>query len=117
MKGTCVSYPADPGGTFASDAHRRVMAHLPNPDDEPITVDDLILERINRDSHTLLHFVTGDEVLEVLGDLEVDGHAEQPNAGWRNTQSGFDLLTGPPSETAAEIATATIGLSPPNGGA
>jgi hypothetical protein len=49
-------YPPDLGGAFASDAHRRVMAHLPNPDDDPITVEDLITKRINRDPHTLTHF-------------------------------------------------------------
>jgi hypothetical protein len=32
------------------------MAHLPNPDDDPISVEDLIVERINRDPHTLDHF-------------------------------------------------------------
>ena len=39
-----MSYAADPGGVFASDAHRRVMAHLPNPDDDPMPVADLIVE-------------------------------------------------------------------------
>ena len=112
-----MSYPADPGGNFASDAHRRVMAHLPNPDDEPITVDDLILQRINRDPHTLTHFLTGDEVNEVLTDLEADGHAQNLENGWTNTTDGFELLTGPPSEQAAQNATSIIGLSPPNGGA
>ena len=48
-----MSYAPDPGGVFASDAHRRVMAHLPNPDDEPLTAADLIAGRINRDPHAL----------------------------------------------------------------
>ena len=61
-----MSYAADPGNVFASDAHRRVMAHLPNPDDDPISVEDLIAERINKDPNTLAHFEAADEVAEVL---------------------------------------------------
>jgi hypothetical protein len=116
-----VTYSADPGGRFASDAHRRVMAHLPNPDDDPITVEDLIRLRINRDPHTLAHFTSADEVSAVLSDLEADGHAKHLKAGWKNTADGFDLLTGPPDERAMADAPATIGLNPaqlsPNGDA
>jgi hypothetical protein len=107
-----MSYAADPGGVFASDAHRRVMAHLPNPDDDPLTVEALISERINRDTHTLAHFDAADEVVEVLKDLESDGHAKQTKDGWRNTPDGFDALTGPPVETGEQQARATIGLDP-----
>jgi hypothetical protein len=107
-----VSYPPDPGGVFASDAHRRVMAHLPNPDDDPITLADLIVERINPDPHTLAHFDTATELEEVLKDLEADGHAKELKHGWKNTSDGFDALTGPPNEKAAAQATATIGLDP-----
>jgi hypothetical protein len=112
VKGPDVSYPADPGGVFASDAHRRVMAHLPNPDDDPISVEDLISLRVNRDPHTLAHFSDASEVLEVLGDLESDGHAKRLKHGWKNTSDGFDLLTGPPDEAAAAQTTAAIGLDP-----
>lgn len=113
-----MSYSPDPGGIFASDAHRRVMAHLPNPDDEALSVDDLILERVNQDPHTLAHFDDAAEVLEVLKDLEADGHAKELKSGWKNTAQGFDALTGPPSTEAAEEAPATIGLDPAtlNGG-
>lgn len=107
-----MTYPADPGGIFASDAHRRIMAHLPNPDDQPITVEDLILERINRDVHTLAFFQSADEIAEILEDLKADGHAKHLKAGWINTESGFDALTGPPSAKAALNTPATIGLNP-----
>jgi hypothetical protein len=110
MKGPDVSYPPDPGGVFASDAHRRVMAHLPNPDDDPISIEALIVERINRDSHTLAHFDSATEVADVLSDLEADGHAKKLKDGWKNTPDGFEVLTGPPDETAAAHAPATIGL-------
>lgn len=107
-----MSYPADPGGIFASDAHRRVMAHLPNPDDDPINTYDLVADRINKDPHTLAHFDRAREVDEVLADLEADGHAKRLKHGWKNTPDGFELLTGPPDESAAVDGPATIGLDP-----
>jgi hypothetical protein len=106
-------YPPDPGNVFDTDAHRRVMAHLPNPDDDPVPVDVLIAERINRDPHTLAHFDAADEVVDVLEDLEADGHAKQLKHGWKNTPDGFDLLTGPPGfDSSDQNSSATIGLDP-----
>ena len=102
----------DPGGNFASDGHRRVMAHLPNPDDDPISEYDLVAERINADPHALAHFDSVEDVLEVLKDLEADGHAKQLKDGWKNTPSGFDVLTGPPNEDAEQAAGGVIGLDP-----
>ena len=112
------SYPPDPGGNFASDAHRRVMAHLPNPDDEALSIADLITARINADPHALAHFSDAAEVADILEELEADGHAKQLKSGWRNTAEGFALLTGPPEETDAATAPATMGLDPAslNGG-
>ena len=107
-----MGYAADPGGNFASDAHRRVMAHLPNPDDDAISVEDLVVLRINADPHALAHFEDAAEVVEILGDLEADGYAKQLKSGWKNTAEGFDLLTGPPDETDAATAPATMGLDP-----
>ena len=113
-----MSYAADPGNVFASDAHRRVMAHLPNPDDDPVSVEVLIAERINKDPNTLAHFEAANEVAEVLQDLEADGHAKKLKNGWKNTPDGFDALTGPPAETDATQTPAPIGLDPSsaNGG-
>jgi hypothetical protein len=113
-----MSYSPDPGGIFASDAHRRVMAHLPNPDDDPISLEDLIVQRINHDPHTLAHFESANEVVDVLQDLEADGYAKELKAGWKNTAEGFDALTGPPTAEAAAQVPATIGLDPAtlNGG-
>lgn len=107
-----MTYAPDPGGRFVSDAHRRVMAHLPNPDDDPMPVEDLIVERINRDPHTLAHFSSAGEVADILEDLEADGHAKKLKDGWKNTPAGFETLTGPPDETTAADAPATIGLDP-----
>jgi hypothetical protein len=88
------------------------MAHLPNPDQDPIPVTDLIADRINPDVHTVAHFDHADEVVAVLEDLEADGHAKHLKGGWKNTEAGFDLLTGPPAENTAQDAPATIGLDP-----
>lgn len=107
-----MSYSPDPGGIFASDAHRRVMAHLPNPDDDPVSTEDLIYQRINYDPHTLAHFEDATEVADVLDDLKRDGHAKQLKHGWKCTDDGFDFLTGPPDETTMSQAPASIGLDP-----
>ena len=82
---------ADPGGNFASDAHRRVMANLPNPDHDAVDVDGL-LERIAGDDFLDLD---ADEAGEILADLEADGDATQLKSGWKNTKAGYDVLTGP----------------------
>jgi len=89
------------------------MAHLPNPDDDPVTVEDLIVERINHDPHTLTHLTDATEVVDILEDLEADGHAKQLKNGWKNTSDGFDALTGPPNEDGGgQSAPAPIGLDP-----
>ena len=74
--------------------------------------------RINADPHALAHFEDAAEVVEILGDLEADGYAKHLKSGWKNTAEGFELLTGPPDETDAATAPASIGLDPAslNGG-
>lgn len=86
-------YPPDPGNVFASDVHRRVQANVPNPDEDPLTVEALMAVRIAKDNHL---DITADELADVLADLEADGHAKQVKDGWRNTPDGFTALTGPP---------------------
>jgi len=93
MAATFRSRP-DPGGNFASDAHRRVMANLANPDDDHISVEDLMV-RVERDDFLDLDV---DEVVEILADLEADGDATKAKKGWKNTKAGWDALTGPTIE-------------------
>jgi hypothetical protein len=81
-------FAPDPGGGFASDAHRRVMAHLPNPDDDPSRSRSLIADRINRDPHALAHFGHASQVVEVLDELEADGHAKELKAAGRTRRTG-----------------------------
>ena len=107
-----MSYAPDPGGNFASDAHRRVMGALPSPDDDARSVEDLITNRINLDPHVLAYFDDASEVVVVLGELEESGYAKQLKSGWKATAEGFELLTGPPDETDAATAPATMGLDP-----
>lgn len=80
----------DPGGDFASDEHRRVLAAVPTPENE-LSLE----ERLAGDTELDL---SPEEVEEILKDLEADGHAKQLKDGWRHTKAGHDLLTGPPKE-------------------
>jgi hypothetical protein len=90
-----MSYPLDPGGVFASDTHRRVMANVPNPDDEALPVDELLAERVAKDDYLDLD---ARELTDALDDLEADGHVKQTKNGWKNTPAGFKALTAPPEE-------------------
>lgn len=82
----------DPGGIFASDTHRRVLAHLPVPGGDPTSVEDLAV-RVAPDAFT--NFDSPDELEDVLLDLEGDGHAGNTKAGWKQTKKGADALNGP----------------------
>ena len=88
-------YPSDPGGVFASDVHRRVMANVPNPDDDPVNSDGLLEDRVAKDDYLNVGY---DELDEVLKDLEADGHVKKTKAGYKNTAAGFKALTGPNKE-------------------
>jgi CBS-domain-containing membrane protein len=90
-----MSYAPDPGGVFASDAHRRVMANAPNPDDDPLSVEELLEQRVAKDEHL---DIDRDDLEDVLKDLEADGHVKQLKDGWKNTPDGFAALTGPIKE-------------------
>ncbi len=89
-----MAYLADPGGNFASDAHRRVMAVVANPDQERIDLDE-IAKRLGQDEHVPLGPDEVEDVVEILKDLEADGDVSQTKAGWQNTKEGFAVLTGP----------------------
>jgi hypothetical protein len=87
---------ADPGGNFASDAHRRVMAALPDPDQTALTAEELMEGRIANDDF----LDPGEhELAEILADLEADGDVKQlKGGGWKSTKAGYDALTGLPAE-------------------
>lgn len=97
-----MNYLADPGGRFPSDVHRRVLGHLPTPQDQYGWTVPALHNRMVPDVGTDLQ--SPDEVAGILDELAKDGHAEKLTVNmangdsrevWRMTQDGFDLLTGP----------------------
>lgn len=96
-----MAYLADPGGVFESDAHRRVLGHLPLPDDDPTEVGALV-ERVAPDDDTPFSDPSDEGdlegVVEVLKDLEADGYASELKDGWKQTKKGLEALCAPVPE-------------------
>jgi hypothetical protein len=91
---------ADPGGVFESDAHRRVLGHLPLPDDDADHFyernEPTAAERVHTDGELELD---DDEVESIFADLEASGYATAAAAGWQMTAAGLEALQqGPPEE-------------------
>lgn len=86
-----MSHHADPGGVFTSDVHRRVLGHLT---DEALSVEDLAV-RLDPDDHTPFGVGDDDDLVDVLEDLEADGHASRSQAGWKQTKKGLEALGAP----------------------
>lgn len=82
-----MTYLADPGNVFDSDAHRRVLGHLTA--DEPMDAGALF-ERMVPDVGS--DFDDQAEIHEVLKDLEADGYATETKAGWKHTKRGYEAL-------------------------
>lgn len=93
-----MAHPADPGGVFASDTHRRVLAALSHP--EFTWGEDALLERVAVNENTLIDADEADELASVLADLEADGDAKKTKDGWRMTKAGRDKLSAPIAEEA-----------------
>jgi hypothetical protein len=87
-----MAYQADPGGVFASDTHRRTLAHLTS---DAMSLEDLYTRMIP-DAST--DFDDEAELAEVLSDLEADGYASETAAGWKQTKRGLDALNAPVPE-------------------
>jgi hypothetical protein len=87
-----MSYLPDPGGIFASDAHRRTAGHLPQPEEDPISVAAL-LARLKADEMTQV----GDELTltQILESLAGEKRAESAGGLWRQTVKGHADLSGP----------------------
>lgn len=86
------NYLADKGGIFDSDTHRRTLGHMPEPDSEPIKVDDL-LQRMYDDKQT--DFTDTGELTTVCDELVDDGYAAREDGGFIQAESGYEALTGP----------------------
>lgn len=93
--------PPDPGGVFASNAHRRVLGALraPHEDDGLIALDPgpdvkrggSLRERVANDAHMPVEA----SVDTVLAELEQEGLVERAGRHLRMTNKGFDALNGP----------------------
>lgn len=91
-----MAFAADPGGNFASNAHRRVMAVLGNDDEPSRKPFDLVLETVDADDQIDLD---AEEVIEILKDLQADGDADHTDEGYDATEIGLEALTGPPADS------------------
>lgn len=91
-------YRPDPGGVFESDTHRRVLAHVPLPSDEPSALHPLGV-RISPDQHHELSHV--DELEAVLGDLEASGYLCLEDGAYCMTDAGLEALRAPAPEAPA----------------
>lgn len=98
----------DPGGVFASDAHRRVLAGL-SDEATPVEAlvgryaDDLGLPEISDVGDSSVQ-----EVTEVLEDLKADGYVSDAGGGWRMLKKGLDTLTGPIANEPPALSEAAV---------
>jgi hypothetical protein len=93
-------FKVDVGGRFASDAHRRVQATVPNPVDQEPLPEEEILKRLVADSHSPFGKTDGETLSKILGDLKAANFSEQKDGKWQNTEYGFETLTAPPPEAS-----------------
>jgi hypothetical protein len=82
-------YIKDPAGIFRSDAHRHVLGHMAIPSDDYGWDNKALGARVSSSVQEV------DDVKSILDELVQDGLAEQVNGAWRQTDKGFELLTGP----------------------
>jgi hypothetical protein len=106
------NYPPDPGGVFASDYHRRVAAHLPVPDDDPVEVEDL-LERLDEDVYTPIDALDRVALEAVLTELAASKDAKELKAGWRLAAAGLAKLTGPALTELVSVEGELVRAEPP----
>ena len=98
-----MSFLADPGGIFASDVHRRVLASISTPEAEVGWTIPALLARLNEDPFTPIPTqpdldIAAEEtaISTVLKELKTDGFVEEFAGGiFRMSVAGFEALTGP----------------------
>lgn len=86
-------FVSDPGGVFSTDAHRRVLGYLPQPEEEATTVG-LLKERIAANDKKHAGRMTDDECDGVLASLQEEGYVDSAYGALKMTQEGFDALQG-----------------------
>jgi hypothetical protein len=127
-------FPVDPGGVFASDLHRRVLAFLPHDDGDEATLDaidvPLLISRLHEDPDSLrksgkapnveLVAWTPGDLLPILEQLAADSYAYQTEATdeapqrWTASEAGIAALNGPALTHAEKQADgSTLMVEPP----
>jgi len=96
-----MSYLPDPGGIFTSDVHRRTAGHLPQPEEEPISVAAL-LARLESDEMTPVDNEL--TLTQILESLATEGRAETAGDLWRQTEKGHEDLCGPIADEPPPLA-------------
>lgn len=87
------SFRADPGGTFESDEHRRVLGHLHTPDDDAGRTFEDLHHRLRLSAQETPEDDHAPETLQgILDDLKAEGYATD-RGGWRMTKKGFEAIT------------------------
>lgn len=101
-----MGYAPDPGGVFASDTHRRVLSHVPDPGADAMGLHPLG-HRISPDPHHGLAHV--DDLQAVLDDLEAEGFVKKgKDDTYITTDEGMAALAAPAPETAGPVTPAVI---------
>jgi len=102
-------FPVDPGGIFASDFHRRILAFLPHDDGDEATLDSIelpdLISRLHDDLDSIrtsgppreIKFVpwTEADLDAILQELEGSGFAYAQDGRWTASEAGIEALTGP----------------------
>lgn len=100
-----MGYRPDPGGVFASDTHRRVLGHVPDPGDPPMELHPLGHHISPDPKHGLGHV---DELEVVLRELEADDYCVYGEGGWVMTDEGLEALRAPAPEDDGPVRPALI---------
>lgn len=86
-------YLGDPGGIFESDYHRRVVGHLPKPDEDLVNLSYLWARLYVHDIGTNIEAES--ELEAILEELINGGHVEKDGYGYRMTKAGLAALCAP----------------------
>jgi len=82
-------FVADPGEQFETEAHRRVLAHLPTPTEDS-TIEQVLIGRLGADVGSPRP-LTVDEIRQILNSLAQAGYVSTDN-GLAMTEAGLEAL-------------------------
>lgn len=97
-----MNFPADPGGVFDSDVHRRVLGHLTGPTEKIGYTVQALEARMATDVGTEKVDLSQDVLSGVLDELRAEKLAVSHKGGiWQQTKTGHERLTGPIADEPA----------------